>query len=198
MARLPQCLIIFYRNPELGKVKTRLAATVGDEMALAVYYRLASHTREISKNLSVDKVVYYSHRLDTEDDWKDHKALQTGGSLGERMQNAFRESFSLGYQSVCIIGTDCWELSESHIKKAFEVLKRCDGVIGPALDGGYYLLGMNKLHHSIFENKEWSTSSVFSDTVKTMEQLKWTYELLEPLRDVDVKEDLPDGWWKGA
>lgn len=190
-----QRLIIFYRNPELGKVKTRLAATVGDEMALAVYLRLASHTREITEGVDVDAVVYYSHSLDTEDQWLGFdRAVQTGGDLGTRMKNAFQESFALGYQSVCIIGTDCWELTEAHLVKAFEQCKQHDVVIGPAADGGYYLLGMNKLYPELFENKKWSTDSVFADTLHNIQDRKLSFCVLEELHDVDEEKDLPSDW----
>lgn len=190
-----QRLIIFYRNPELGKVKTRLAATVGDEMALAVYWRLASHTREITERVDVDAVVYYSHSLDTEDQWLGFdRSVQRGSDLGERMKNAFEESFALGYQSVCIIGTDCWELTETHLEKAFEQCRQVDVVVGPAADGGYYLLGMNKLYPELFENKKWSTDSVFKDTLQTIENLKISFSVLDELHDVDEEKDLPSDW----
>ncbi len=114
-------LIIFYRNPEIGKVKTRLAATLGDSAALAIYLYIAAHTKSITENLTVDKAVYYSHHIDTEDNWQNatyQKYLQTGADLGERMASAFMRGFQSGYRSICIVGTDCFELTPGIIEEA--------------------------------------------------------------------------------
>lgn len=190
----PDRLIIFYRNPELGKVKTRLAATVGDERALAIYFKLVSHTREISAQVLCDKVVYYSDFVDTEDSWSNkefEKCLQEGHTLGERMKRAMGDSFGMGYKRVCIIGTDCWELTPQHITDGFMKLKTHDVVIGPAVDGGYYLLGMKNFLPTLFDNKTWSTDSVFSQTLQDVKQLDLSYFLLPALTDVDEEKDLP-------
>ena len=187
-------LIIFYRNPELGKVKTRLAKTMGDEKALAIYIKLASHTREIVQSEKVDKVVYYSHFTDTEDQWPNvifNKKIQNGNDLGEKMINAFTTAFAEGYKHVCIIGTDCFELTSSHVSEAYIRLKDHDVVMGPANDGGYYLLGMNQLHAEVFQNKAWSTAAVGSDTIDDFRKLGLTYFLLDTLTDVDEEKDLP-------
>lgn len=187
-------LIIFYRNPELGKVKTRLAAKTGDEKALAIYLHLASHTREITEILTLDKVVFYSDYIDTEDGWSNsgyHKQLQQGADLGARMFNAFRWAFGSGYSSACIIGTDCLELTSEKILRAFEALEVYDVVVGPAKDGGCYLLGLNKLHEPLFVNKEWGSYTVFSDTLEDLENLKLEYKLLPILTDIDELSDLP-------
>ena len=190
-----ELLIIFYRNPELGKVKTRLAASVGDEKALAIYLRLSGHTREVTENLAMHKSVYYSDFTDSEDNWaltKYKKEIQTGRDLGERMKNAFASGFEQGYQKITIIGTDCFELSSEIITQSFERLEHHDAVIGPALDGGYYLLGMKKLIPEIFRNKAWSTESVCTETMKDLERLNLVYSLSPPLRDVDEVRDLPE------
>jgi len=189
-----ELLIIFYRNPELGKVKTRLAATVGDAKALAIYYKLASHTRTIASEVDCDRVVYYSEYIDTEDAWPNKeyaKQLQLGNTLGERMRNAFAWAFSKGYQRVSIIGTDCFELNQSILNKSFNALTYCDAVIGPAHDGGYYLLGMTKLFTEVFENKIWSSSSVCSDTQDDFRKHQIKCEVLDTLTDVDDERDLP-------
>jgi uncharacterized protein len=187
-------LIIFYRNPELGKVKTRLAATVGDEKALAIYLALANHTRMITENLSIHKVVFYSHHVDTEDNWSNEnylKQIQSGNDLGERMLRAFDYGFQSGYESICIIGTDCFELTPKIVTDAFDKLKTFHAVIGPACDGGYYLLGMNKLHSEVFKNKIWSTESVAQQTINDFKKSNLSYFTLPALRDVDSEEDLP-------
>jgi uncharacterized protein len=186
-------LVIFYRNPELGKVKTRLAKAIGDERALAIYIKLSTYTRHITEDLAVTKVIYYSEFADTEDHWANtsyQKKVQQGNDLGEKMYNAFADAFSDGYKSVCIIGTDCLELTSSTITNAFKQLMTHNAVIGPAVDGGYYLLGMNKLHPEIFKGKSWSTSSVFADTILNFKNLKLRFSKLEMLSDIDDEHDL--------
>lgn len=188
-------LIIFYRNPELGKVKTRLASALGEDKALAIYFQLAAHTRSITKNLIMDKVVYYTEYVDTEDSWENkiyQKRLQHGDILGARMFNAFTEGFSKNYTSICIIGTDCWELKPQIIEDAFKALEKDDAVLGPANDGGYYLLGMNHLHAEIFQEKSWSTNKVAFETIDTFNQLNLKFRLLPVLNDVDDEKDLPE------
>lgn len=187
-------LIIFYRNPELGKVKSRLAVTIGEERALAIYLLMAAHARTTALTIPVDKVVYYSRFIDTEDNWSNsdfQKRLQHGEDLGEKMKHAFEESFLVGYESVCIIGTDCLELTKDILKEAFESLKHQDAVIGPAADGGYYLLGMNRMIPELFGNKKWSTSTVCENTIEDLKLLQRNHHLLPVLHDVDSESDLP-------
>ena len=188
-------LIIFYRNPKIGKVKTRLAATVGNEKALDIFRKLSMHTKEVTEKLTFDKIVFYSDSIDLMDMWPNAtylKALQQGEDLGTKMKNAFVAGFETGYTSICIIGTDCYELSEGVIRQAFDELNSTDTVIGPARDGGYYLLGMKQPHTGIFKNKQWSTETVFQDTIDDLESLGLNYVKLKELGDVDTENDLPD------
>ena len=189
-----QLLIIFYRNPQLGKVKTRLAVDIGDADALGIYLILANHTKSVTEPLDCDKIVFYSDHIDTEDNWANNifaKAIQQGNDLGEKMKNAFTYGFASGYSSICIIGTDCFELSGEVISEAFGKLSSHDAVIGPAKDGGYYLLGMNKIYEDLFQNKKWSSDSVAKETIKDFKWLNLKYHVLPELRDVDTKEDIP-------
>lgn len=186
-------LIIFVKNPELGKVKTRLARTLGDGVALAVYLKLLTHTQKVVENLDCDKAVYYSKFVDTEDSWDNKrykKHLQKGADLGEKMSNAISESLAKGYESVCLIGTDIYELTADVIKDGFKRLETCDVVIGPAKDGGYYMVGMKKAHSEIFHLKQWGIANVFSETIKLVEKEKLTFALTKLLNDIDVPEDL--------
>ena len=186
-------LIIFVKNPVLGKVKTRLAATVGDEAALAVYFQLLKKTYEVTVPLPVDKIVYYSDFVDHDDLWSKgeyEKRVQSGNDLGERMKNAFKESFERGYQKVCIIGSDCLEITTGILNQAFSGLEGHDAAIGPAKDGGYYLLGMRQMIPPLFEKKEWSTDQVFKSTITNFEQLDLGYMKLPVLNDVDDEKDL--------
>ncbi|WP_347373147.1 TIGR04282 family arsenosugar biosynthesis glycosyltransferase [Aequorivita sp. Q41] len=186
-----KALIIFTRNPELGKVKTRLAKTVGDESALKIYKFLLNHTVEITKKINVDKFVFYSETINQNDIWDTDifkKKLQTGKDLGDRMNNAFLELFKIGYEKVIIIGSDMFDLDKKDLDSAFAALYTKQFVIGPATDGGYYLLGMNELNPAIFQDKNWGTSSVLGKTLENLKDEK--YLLLEERNDVDYYEDI--------
>ena len=189
-------LMIFVRNPELGKVKTRLAKTVGDKRALEIYNDLLQYTRDVSTNCTSEKAVFYSHFIDDFDGWSNvvyQKFVQEGGNdLGVRMHNAFKLAFEKGYDIVVLIGSDCLELSTNDIEEAFFSLEKKDVIVGPAKDGGYYLLGMNKLYHQLFENKTWSSENVLLDTLLDIENLNLTYQLLDTLSDVDYEQDLKE------
>ncbi len=191
-------LIIFTRNLELGKVKTRLAATIGNEKALDVYQDLLKHTRNETHNLSCDKFVFYDQNIANNDIWDDsiyNKKLQNGSDLGIRMKNAFETLLNLGYKNCIIIGSDLFDLKQAHIENAFQKLENFDVVIGPAEDGGYYLLGLKKMLNSLFENKSWGTNTVLYNTQKDLQNFK--VALLEELNDIDSIEDLnKSGFYK--
>jgi rSAM/selenodomain-associated transferase 1 len=184
-------VLIFTRNPELGKAKTRLAKTVGDETALEIYKFLLEKTCNVSAKVTADKAVYYSVKVRYNDIWDENryqKHQQVGEDLGIRMLHAFKNGFDAGYQKVLIIGSDLYDLTSEIIESAFVELDTNDVVIGPAEDGGYYLLGMNSLHTAIFKNKDWGTSSVKKDTLADLKDKK--VHLLQELNDVDVFEDI--------
>ncbi|QKX04275.1 glycosyltransferase [Aquimarina sp. TRL1] len=184
-------LLIFTRNPELGKCKTRLAATIGDHAALEVYKFLLNHTVSITEKLSADKAVYYSEKIRDNDIWSTAsyiKYKQNGVDLGARMLAAFQEGFTNGYQHIIIIGSDIYDLQQHDIEKAFLSLKKHDYVIGPAKDGGYYLLGMNKLTPSLFSRKTWGTDSVLKDTLLDLQNE--AVKILEERNDIDYYEDI--------
>lgn len=191
-----QLLMIFVKNPELGKAKTRLAASIGNEAALQVYKRLLERTKEITSPISFAKAVFYNQFVDKNDIWPNEdfaKMLQSNGDLGQKMESAFDWAFQNDFQKVCIIGSDCYDLTTDNLTEAFECLDNHDAVIGPARDGGYYLLGLSKACSSIFQNKEWSTDSVCSDTEKDFQSEGMSYRKLETLNDVDTIDDL--GSW---
>ncbi len=186
-------VLIFTRNPELGKCKTRLAKTIGDKAALEVYLFLLRHTQKITQNLRVEKRVYYSEDVWVDDIWKDGnytKKLQQGNDLGQRMQNAFQTGFDDRFEKIIVIGSDMYELSEADLNKAFDALDDSDYVIGPAHDGGYYLLGMKKMNTKLFKNKAWGTESVLQATLIDLKNDQIT--LLEERNDVDLYEDIKD------
>ena len=186
-------LLIFVKNPELGKVKTRLAATLGDERALHIYRQLLERTRAVTRPLASDKIVYYTPTVQYDDQWETahyQKAQQTDGDLGERMSQAFAAGFAQGYQRICIIGSDCYQLTTAILRQAFEALAAHDMVMGPSTDGGYYLLGMRQPHPELFQNKHWSTASVGKDTIATAEQQHLRWHALPTLTDIDEEADL--------
>tara|TARA_B100000795_G_scaffold74419_1_gene52770 strand:- start:28387 stop:29067 length:681 start_codon:yes stop_codon:yes gene_type:complete len=186
-------LIIFTRNPELGKCKTRLAATVGDQSALSIYKFLLAHTEKITRPCSADTYVYYSVQIRDNDIWDPsifRKKQQEGENLGLRMHNAFTDVFNMGYQRAIIIGSDMYEMTTQDIEQGFTALDKNDFVIGPAQDGGYYLLGMKMIKPSLFKNKTWGAQSVLKNTLKDLELEK--VGLLTEKNDVDIFDDIKD------
>lgn len=184
-------LLIFTRNRDLGKVKKRLAAKVGDLAALGVYEFLLKHTATITAPVDADKRVYYSERVEESDLWNNivfEKRQQKGSDLGERMMNAFKSGFESGYSNIIIIGSDLFDLSARDLAKAFAALETSEYVIGPAMDGGYYLLGMKSLNPAVFRNKAWSTDSVLEQTLENIKNHKIT--ILEERNDIDHYEDI--------
>jgi rSAM/selenodomain-associated transferase 1 len=184
-------LLVFTRNPELGKVKTRLAKKVGAETALKIYTFLLERTRDIATKVASDKAVYYSVKIRENDIWDAtifQKHQQFGEDLGLRMLHAFKNGFKAGYEKVMIIGSDLYDLTAETIENAFIALENNEVVIGPAEDGGYYLLGMNSLEEKVFKNKDWGTETVRKDTLEDLKDKK--VFLLGELNDVDVFEDI--------
>lgn len=185
-------LIIFIKNPVLGKVKTRLAAGIGDKEALEVYMQLLEITRGVALKVNCTRNVFYSDEI-VSDDWEDdkfNKFVQEGEDLGERMKNAFEQVFALGAKKAVIIGSDCPQLTSAIVQEAFVKLDACDVVVGPASDGGYYLLGMKLMHVSLFNEMEWSTDRVRTETLQRIVQQQLTYSLLPVLTDIDTAQDL--------
>jgi len=188
-------LLIFARHPELGRVKTRLAATIGDEAALAVYRELLAHTRAATQNLAARKTVWLAEAPRSPavapDPWSGYEQLlQFPGDLGTKMQAAFSHAFARGAPAVLIIGTDCPGLTEALLRDAYAALATHDVVLGPTQDGGYYLLGMKELYEDLFLNKSWSTDLVRAHTLADADRLGLTLWQLPVLRDVDDVDDL--------
>jgi rSAM/selenodomain-associated transferase 1 len=190
---MENALIIFVRNAEKGKVKSRLAKDLGDDKTLRVYNFLLQYTRDIAISCHCSHFVFYSsyiHVNDVFDDGHFTKFAQEGANLGQRMMNAFKKVFDLGCKKVCITGSDCYELQTQVLDEAFEKLEATDVVIGPASDGGYYLLGMKQLHADLFSQKDWGTSSVLDDTMASLTKARLSCTELTVLNDIDTIEDL--------
>ena len=192
-------LIVFVKNPVPGHVKTRIAATVGDEMALSIYNRLLAYTATIAKKSILPVHVFYSTMLDHSDIWEEcatEKHVQNGGDLGDRMRHAFHAILQR-FDSALIIGSDCGMLRQSHIKAAVDALRYSDVCIGPSVDGGYYLLGLKRGFPDVFTDVSWSTNTVFQTTMHHLIAACVDVHLMETLSDVDHYDDWVQlGWDK--
>jgi len=191
-------LTIFTRYPEPGFAKTRLIDTLGEEGAADLQKKLTEETLEkieqLVKSSTVQPVIYFEGGdLGTMGKWLGPDRLykpQARGNLGEKLKKAFNEAFSRGTQRVVTIGCDCPGLCQKHISRAFDALYFKDLVLGPAADGGYYLIGLKYPIKELFEDIPWGTDKVFEKTVSLAKHLGLSIETLEELHDVDRPEDL--------
>lgn len=189
-----KALIVFQKNPVLGKVKTRLAATLGEKQALKIYLQLLQHTYFMINQLqNIDTFIYFSDELEP---GMDNSFLsnvqfrvQNGFDLGSRMKHAFSQVLCEGYEKALIIGTDCPGITTAIIYEAFRKLNLTDVVFGPAEDGGYYLLGMKKNDSNLFDKMTWSNQHVLSESIKRLNLDHKTFTLLEILSDIDNEAD---------
>ena len=190
-------LIVFIKNIQAGKVKTRLAATVGDERAVQIYRALLVRTRQAAMGVDGVRYVYYSSWVEAEDEWELNdfsKAVQSGADIGERMYQAL-ESVLERHDKAILFGGDIAGLSASILQDALQQLDSHDAVIGPALDGGYYLIGLKKAERSIFQDIKWSSTETRKMTLDKIKSLGWSCHLLPELSDIDYEEDwLNYGW----
>ncbi len=186
-------LIIFVKNLIPGMVKTRLAKDVGMFLALDIYQELVNHTAKVVRKVEADKMVFYSEYVEVEDAFEGEDFeynVQTGSTLGEKMQNAFQHAFDKGYSRVTIIGSDCYDLKAKHLEQAFDQLEINDMVVGPSKDGGYYLLGLNGPCPALFEGKEYSHDKVFEELMHEAKELELECYVLDKLNDIDTLEDV--------
>jgi rSAM/selenodomain-associated transferase 1 len=185
-----EVVLVFQKNAILGKVKTRLASGMGELRALEIYRHLIQLTYSVLEDVPVPVWTYFSDFIPESPYPSVEKCfVQEGQDLGERMANAFARSFELGMDKVVLIGTDCPTLQSEHLLQAFEALTHFDLVVGPATDGGYYLIGMNRRADYLFEGITWSTSQVLSETLNVASQHGLTTTLLYELDDIDTQED---------
>ena len=189
-------LILFLKYPEKGKVKTRLSKDIGNEKALLIYKKSVSELLNQLDSNNYDISIYYcpENKNDEVKKWinlPDIKYLaQSGDDLGIRMLNAFKDSISLKYAKTVIIGTDCLEITNSLLSQSFDLLDDSDLVLGPATDGGYYLIGLKAVVDTIFQDIHWSTEKVLKQTIKKAKEIKLSYKFLDFLSDIDTLEDL--------
>ena len=184
-------LIVFVKNIRFGKVKTRLAKTVGNKAAFDVYKYLVKITEEESSKIkNIERHIYFSD-IAIADKWRtDKHFIQKGENLGDRMKDAFSRGFDLGFDEIIGIGSDLPDLKSELIEAGFNSLKTNQTTFGPALDGGYYLFGMKEFLPFVFENKPWSKENLLDTTKIELMEKNISIGLLETKNDVDTIEDL--------
>lgn len=190
-------LIMFTRIPEPGKTKTRLHPVLTPSEAARLHRKLTEKTVKVAKRLCKNDVILEVHvtggTIQSAKEWLGDDLCikkQHGGNLGQKMSGAFSHAFKSGVGSVVLIGTDCPDLSGEILNEAFESLEENDVVIGPAVDGGYYLIGLRKYFPGIFENIPWGAGDVFKKTMNRIKSSDLKYHTLTELRDIDRPEDL--------
>jgi rSAM/selenodomain-associated transferase 1 len=191
-------LLVFLRYPKAGKAKTRLIPEVGAEGAADLAAELAHRALDVARLFaddgSADVSIWYTGcdescaREIAPGDFTYHEQL--GPDLGSRMSAAFEATFNQGYDNAVLIGTDCPELDEYVIDDAFYFLEEADVVLGPADDGGYYLVGLKAPAPGLFQEVPWGSAEVFQTTVNAADRLGLATEALPVLWDVDRPEDL--------
>jgi rSAM/selenodomain-associated transferase 1 len=193
-----ETLLLFVRYPEAGRVKTRLIPRLGPEGAARVYRRMAEAVaKEVEAlerpGLARLALVEPAERLEEVSRWlgPGFAALpQVEGDLGKRLQAGFAHAFAGGSERVAAIGADCLDLSRGILEEAFDRLRGCDAVLGPALDGGYYLIGLARPMPELFREMAWSTAGVLQATLERIGRAGARASLLPALRDLDTPEDL--------
>ncbi len=196
-------LIIFTRYPESGKTKTRLIPILGAEGAANLQRQMTEYTIAEAKSclsahpLSIE-VHFAGGNLQLMKTWLGDEIAyyqQSEGDLGRRMMSAFEISFAAGMSGVIIIGTDCPDFNAKSMDEAFQLLSHNDLVLGPAADGGYYLIGLRRLIPELFVGIDWGTSQVRQQTVEIAQSMNLAIAYLPILNDIDRPEDLGSGEW---
>ncbi len=199
-----ECLIIFSRYPEPGKTKTRLIPVLGAEGAATLQRQMTEHkladVRKLQAFYPISVEVHFAGGDEQlMQSWLGSNLIykrQCEGVIGCRMAAAFQASFNAGTNSVVLIGSDCPDLNAQLMAQAFQALRQHDLVLGPAQDGGYYLIGLHRLIPELFTGITWSTAEVLQQTVSIAHRLGLAVAYLPLLSDVDRPEDL--SVWKRA
>jgi rSAM/selenodomain-associated transferase 2/rSAM/selenodomain-associated transferase 1 len=194
----PERLIVFTRYPEPGKTKTRLIPAIGANGAAELQRGMTEDAILRADALARDRALAVEIRYDGSDErrmaqWlgKDRDyAAQGDGDLGDRQARAFAESFARGTERVVLVGTDCPDRTVRIMEKAFESLRKKDLVLGPARDGGYYLIGLRRHVPPLFQDVQWGSDTVLERTLQIADEFGLAIELLETLNDIDRPEDL--------
>ncbi|MBD2014675.1 TIGR04282 family arsenosugar biosynthesis glycosyltransferase [Microcoleus sp. FACHB-53] len=199
-----ECLIIFTRYPEPGNTKTRLIPVLGAEGAATLQRQMTEHKlAEVNQLLTFYPLSVEVHFAGGNEqlmqEWLGSSLVyrrQSEGDIGDRMASAFQLSFAAGMTAGVLIGSDCPDLNAPLMAEAFQLLRQHDLVLGPALDGGYYLIGLRRLIPELFTGIPWSTAEVLQQTITIAKRLGLAVAKLPLLSDVDRPEDL--SVWKPA
>ena len=184
-------LIIFSKVSTAGMVKTRIEKQLGTAKALEIHDRLFTHTVDLARKSAIPFLIYLNENPSQPISY-DFK-IQHGNNLGEKMHTSFATELPKT-EKVCIIGSDCLELNTNDLNLAFQQLSTHDVVLGPANDGGYYLIGLKKPYRELFTDISWGSGSVLNETIAKCLENKLSYFLLEPHHDIDRPEDVPVDW----
>lgn len=193
------CILLFIKDPEPGDVKTRLAEKVGKDAAAKIYRCFVLDTLSKLTNLNIPITIFFdppsaaeriSHWLGPQYSYQP----QSGHDLGEKMKNAFAQSFDQGCDRLILIGSDIPDLPAEFIRQACEALESKDAVIGPTSDGGYYLIGFTKEKFipQAFEQIEWSAPKTFEQTMQALNSHNLTTHILPQWHDIDTLTDLSE------
>ncbi|MCL5022594.1 MAG: TIGR04282 family arsenosugar biosynthesis glycosyltransferase [Nitrospirae bacterium] len=186
---------ILVKFPRPGEVKTRLARVIGEERAAEEYRIIAERIMEntFPGESGYEREVFYTpaDRKDQFEKWLPGNVLvpQRGADIGDIMSNALHDLFACGAEKAVLVGSDIPKLGRDIIVQAFRELDRTDTVVGPAADGGYYLIGMRSLHEGVFRGISWGSSGVLGETISAIGRLGLTWSLVPALSDMDTAED---------
>jgi rSAM/selenodomain-associated transferase 1 len=193
-ASLNNVLIVFVKYPEPGFVKTRLAEKIGKDKAASLYRLFVEAILARTEDIGFRRIIFcHPHeKFQGFRDWLGDNEVyfQKGDTLGERLSNAFEFIFEKGAKRVIAIGSDSPTIDGKLIIKAFNKLESKECVIGPAQDGGYYLIGLSHFHREIFKDINWSTKDVFSQTKDKVNKLGLEFSILDKEIDIDSFDDL--------
>ncbi|MCX6662549.1 MAG: TIGR04282 family arsenosugar biosynthesis glycosyltransferase [Euryarchaeota archaeon] len=191
------CILLFVKYPEKGKVKLRLSRNLNEDIVLELYRFFVLDTLTAIKKIDVPFFICF-HPPDVQSkfqSWLGSTLLflpQRGSDLGERMKNSLTEVFSKGFRKAILMGSDSPDLPEDYIKQAFTILETKDVVLGPTVDGGYYLIGFRTTTFTpgVFDKIHWSTPQVFQETMMKIKQAHRSVGLLPVWSDIDTLSDL--------
>ena len=191
-------LMVFVKYPTPGSVKQRLAQHLGNKRAAEIYKKIAETiVQKVAPASSEDYIleICFSPQEDEKlvRQWlaeNEYFSPQQGSDLGARMSNAFSHAFAAGYTKALLIGSDCPDISRTIVNRGFMLLDTQDVVLGPAHDGGYYLIGLRRPVPELFSNMDWGTGRVLQQTLDKIDAANLKVALLPELRDIDRIEDL--------
>jgi rSAM/selenodomain-associated transferase 1 len=186
------CVVVYGREPIAGRVKTRLAASIGDEAAAALYRLLLARSIQQAVLSGLHAVLAMSDRPSAA--WQTPSGvaleLQRGADLGERLRDTFDRRFSEGWARVVVVGSDCPGMTAGHLRSAASVLERSATVVGPAEDGGYWLIGQRAPGADLFSGIPWSSRRTMEETRRRLREAGTTWTEIERLSDIDTIEDV--------